>query len=160
MIELRVDLTDDASIAKAAAVLTALANAGVPATQVVVTTDKPASKPRAKPAEKPVEKAPPKEEPKPEPLAEGDLLGDEPDEAPQVPAATRDDAAKAIVELSKKKGRAAAVAVLEKFRPEGMPTTVKNADGEVVPNEVKLPLIAKENYGKLVAEAKKALAAE
>lgn len=66
-----------------------------------------------------------------------------------VAAVTRDDAARAIVELSKKKGRAAAVAVLEKFRPEGYNEP-----------EVKLPAVAKENYAALVAEAKKALEAE
>jgi hypothetical protein len=73
--------------------------------------------------------------------------------ATETPAAaatvTRDDAARAIVELSKKKGRAAAVAVLEKFRPEGYNEP-----------EVKLPAVAKENYAALVAEAKKALEAE
>jgi hypothetical protein len=73
--------------------------------------------------------------------------------ATETPAAvatvTRDDAAKAIIELSKKKGRAAAVAVLEKFRPEGYNEP-----------EVKLPAVAKENYAALVAEAKKALEAE
>lgn len=73
--------------------------------------------------------------------------------ATETPAAvatvTRDDAAKAIIELSKKKGRAAAVAVLEKFRPEGY-----------LEPEVKLPAVAKENYAALVAEAKKALEAE
>src|SRR5690606_2523892 len=73
--------------------------------------------------------------------------------ATETPAAvatvTRDDAAKAIIELSKKKGRAAAVAVLEKFRPEGYNEP-----------EVKLPAVAKENYAALVAEAKRALEAE
>lgn len=73
--------------------------------------------------------------------------------ATETPAAvatvTRDDAAKAIIELSKKKGRAAAVAVLEKFRPEGY-----------LEPEVKLPAVAKENYAALVAEAKQALEAE
>ena|SRR5690606_16237662 len=68
---------------------------------------------------------------------------------PSVATVTRDDAARAIVELSKKKGRAAAVAVLEKFRPEGYNEP-----------EVKLPAVAKENYAALVAEAKKALEAE
>lgn len=68
---------------------------------------------------------------------------------PSVATVTRDDAAKAIVELSKKKGRAAAVAVLEKFRPDGYNEP-----------EVKLPAVAKERYAELVAEAKKALEAE
>lgn len=148
MIELRVDLSDAASVAKAGAILALLSGSAPLVEHAAVAETKPA-KPRAKPAEKP-----PVEKP-----AEDDLLGDEP-EPPAAPAATRDDAAKAIVELSKKKGRPAAVAVLEKFRPEGFPKTVKNSDGEEVPNEVKLPVIAKENYGKLVAEAKKALAAE
>lgn len=63
------------------------------------------------------------------------------------PTVTRDDAAKAIVELNKKKGRPAAIAVLEKFRPAGYTEP-----------EVKLPVVAKEDYAALVAAAKKALA--
>lgn len=73
----------------------------------------------------------------------------DPPAEPSAATVTRDDAARAIVELSKKKGRAAAVAVLEKFRPEGYNEP-----------EVKLPAVAKENYAALVAEAKKALEAE
>lgn len=153
MIELRVDLADGASVANALRVLSFFAT-GAPAANVVAANVVIAEARQPK-AEAKAEPKPKKEEPKPAPK-EDDLLGDS---APEAPVVTRDDCAKAIMELSKKKGRPAAVAVLEMFRPDGLPKTVKNSDGEDVPNEVKLPLVAKENYGKLVAEAKKALAA-
>jgi hypothetical protein len=65
------------------------------------------------------------------------------------PAATREDAAKAIIALSKAKGRAAAVAVLEQFRPDGYTDP-----------EVKLPAVDKSNYAALVAAATEAAAEE
>ena len=72
---------------------------------------------------------------------EEDLTG-----TPEKPKATRQQAADAIVALSKKKGRSAAVAVLEQFRPEGYEEP-----------EVKLPAVSEADYGNLVAAAKKAL---
>lgn len=165
MIELRVDLTNAESIAQAGRVLDALAKLGCPPV-TIVTERRVESAPKIEKqqAKEPGEggqatnptaaKAEAKAKAQPKEPAQDDLTGET--TLHETPPVSRDEVAKAIVLLNKKKGRAAAVAVLEKYRPKGMPLTKTNEHGEEVPNEVKLPDVAKENYAALWADARAA----
>lgn len=136
-----IDLLDDKAIAKAGAVFDALRGTTPAASPAA---EQPAKPGRKKSVEAPQVHAAPDAAAAPTPAA---LASTPPPEV--APEVSRDEVANAVLALSKTKGRAAAVGVLETFR-----AAVKDEYKDAP--EIKLPMVPKEQYGNLLAAIKAA----